>query len=256
MRFQTLLLLMCMLLSSCNQEKMIFYPESLQKDYVFKFKNEFEEIFIEVEDKTKIHGLLFTNDSSKGLVFYLHGNSGSNRTWGNIADLYLQNEHDIFIIDYRGYGKSDGRITSEKQFYSDLQIVYDSLKQRYNESTISIIGYSIGTGPAAKLSASNNPKLLILKAPYYNLPDMARNYVLFAPSFTFKYKFNTNEFLPNVKCPIIIFHGDADEIIDFSSSLKLQKLFKPGDRLIRLRGEKHNGINDNSIYQNELREML
>lgn len=254
---QIVLLFGCILLfTSCKQEKMLFYPDILPSDYRFTFDNKFQEYTISVDSKTSINGLLFHADSSKGLIFYLHGNAGSIYSWGNIADLYLKNNYDIFILDYRGYGKSQGRIMSEKQLYKDNQIVYDSLKTIYDENKIIVIGYSIGTGLAAKIASTNDPKMLILQAPYFNLPDLAHKYVKIIPSFLIRYKFRTNEFLPKVKCPVIIFHGDNDEVIYTGSSIKLEKLFKPGDSLIILKGQGHNGINVNETYKEELKEIL
>lgn len=130
------------------------------------------------------------------------------------------------------------------------------MKASYNESDIVIIGYSIGTGPAAKLASANNPKLLILKAPYYNMTDLVHKYYKIIPSFLIRYKFKTNEFIKQVKCPVIIFHGDKDEVIYQGSSDKLKALFKEGDRLIILEGQTHNGINDNRKYREELKKLL
>lgn len=244
------------LLSSCSQEKMLFFPQKLPSNYQFTFNQEFQEFFFKVDKKTKLNGVLFHTDSSKGLIFYLHGNAGSIDSWGNIASIYLKNNYDFFILDYRGFGKSEGKISNEKQLYKDIQIVYDSLKTKYYENSIIIIGYSIGTGLAAQLASTNKPKLLILKAPYYNLPDLAHTYIKILPSFLIRYKFPTNEYITKIKCPITIFHGNQDEVIYVGSSEKLKKLFKPNDQLIILEGQKHNGINDNNIYKKELKILL
>jgi esterase/lipase len=235
---------------------MLFYPNTLPADYKFSFDHPFKEYFIKVDEKTSLNGLLFSADSARGLVFYLHGNGGSLDSWGNIADIYLNNHYDFFIPDYRGYGKSQGRISSERQLYKDIQIVYDSLKSVYSEDQIVIIGYSIGTGPATWLASNNNPKMLILKAPYYNLPDLVHQYIKIIPSFFIRYKFRINEYITRVICPVIIFHGNQDEVIYVGSSFKLQKNFKTGDRLILLDGQKHNEINENKIYQAELKKIL
>lgn len=257
-RFRKILFLLglVIIVTACNQEKMLFYPEKLPVDHKFTFDSEFEEYFFQVDNNTVLNGLLFHADSSKGLVFYLHGNAGSIDSWGEIAGVYLSNNYDFFILDYRGYGKSQGKISGEKQLYKDIQIVYDSLKPMYSENTIVIIGYSIGTGLAAHLASTNNPKLLILKAPYFNLPDLAHQYIKVIPSFLIRYKLRTNEFIKNTKCPVIIFHGDQDEVIYVGSSYKLKDLFKPEDRLIILEGQGHNGINDNPVYLETLKGIL
>ena len=97
------------------------------------------------------------------------------------------------MIDYRGYGKSQGHINSEQQFLEDVQLAYDFVKKRYPENKIIVLGYSIGTGAAANVTANNHPCLLILQAPYYSLTDMMRHKYSIIPTFILKYKFETDK---------------------------------------------------------------
>ena len=189
------------------QHKLIFFPEKLRNDYQFEFYGAFEEINITMADGALLNGILFRSDSSRGLIFYLHGNAGSLRGWGEIAQTYTNLDYDLFMPDYRGYGKSEGRIRSEEQFFNDMQIAYEPMKQLYPEDKIIILGYSIGTGAAAKLASTNNPKLLILQAPFYSLIDMKKRYFPFIPGFLLKYKFETHKYIQKCKMPIVIFHG-------------------------------------------------
>lgn len=242
-------------LTSCLQEKMLFYPEKLSKTHAYLFSSEFEELSIPVSKKVNLNGLLFKADSSKGVILYLHGNAGSIDSWGKISNVYTENNYDFFVFDYRGYGKSDGRIKSEKLLYEDNQMVYDSLKSIYNEKNIIVIGYSLGSGFAAKLCADNNPKMLILEAPYYSMVELARKYVKIPP-FLIRYKIRTDERIPEVDCPITIFHGDNDKVTYTESSLKLKDLLKDTDRLVILKDQKHNGINRNTEYIKELAKIL
>ena len=113
---------------------MIFHPSALPQDYKFSFEGSYQEVKIPTFDDKKLHGLLFKADSSKGLVFYLHGNAGALDTWGDIANVYTSLNYDIFILDYRGFGKSEGSIYSEAQFYNDVQAAYDLMKKNYSEN--------------------------------------------------------------------------------------------------------------------------
>lgn len=239
-----------------NQENFIFFPEKLERSFRFLFEKPFEEIFINREDGVDIHGLLFKTAKPKGLVFYLHGNAGSLRSWGGVAETYVDLDFDIFILDYRGYGKSGGKISSEEQFYSDVQAAYDDMKKRYEEDRIVILGYSIGSGPAARVASDNSPGLLILQAPYFSMVDIMKRIYPLVPSFLLKYKFRTDQFIKKCRMPVIIFHGDQDEVIYYPSSLKLQKLFKTEDRLITLKGQYHNGMTDNPEYKMKLMQIL
>jgi len=238
------------------QEKLIFFPQKLPGNYTFQFDQHFEELHFTTGDKTVLHGILFKAASSKGLIFYLHGNAGSLQSWGEIAKTYTDLRYDLFMLDYRGYGKSGGRISNEKQLYNDIQLVYDSLKQKYDEKKIIVLGYSIGTGPATELASANHPALLILQAPYFNLTDMMKHSFPVIPAFILKYRFETNIFLKACSMPVIIFHGNKDEVIYYGSSLKLKELFKPADTLVTLNGQGHNGISDNPEYLTGLQKIL
>ena len=241
------------------QESLIFHPKKLDAGFSYTFKQKFEELNITVSDNKKLNGVLLKcsdTADAKGLIFYLHGNAGAMDTWGEVGKNYAPLNYDVFILDYRGFGKSEGKIYSEKQFYGDVQTAYDELRKKYNEKNIVIIGYSIGTGAAAMLASKNNPKLLVLQAPYYSLIDMMHHTYPFVPNFLLKYKFETFAFIEKVKAPVLIFHGDADEIIYYGSSLKLKEHFKTGDRLVTLPGAGHLGMNHNPDYLTEMRKVL
>lgn len=237
------------------QEKLMFYPDKLERSYQYSFDESYEEMMIKTSDDKLINALLFKADITKGLIFYLHGNAGSLESWGTVAKIYTDLNYDVFILDYRGFGKSEGSINSEKQLYEDNQIAYNLMKESYNEENIIVLGYSIGTGMAAKLASENNPKLLIMQAPFYSFKEMMSNQFYF-PTFILKYKFRTNEYLEQCECPIVIFHGDRDEIVNYKWSLKLKEEFKDKIQLITLHGEVHNGITDNIDYRMELENVL
>jgi uncharacterized protein len=250
-----LYLIVCALLY-LFQEKIIFFPQRLDKNYQFEFNNRFEELSFKSKDGPILHGLLFKADSAKGLIFYLHGNAGSLSSWGEVAKTYTDLNYDVFILDYRGYGKSEGAINGQEQLFEDNQLVYDYLKQLYSEDRIIVLGYSIGSGLASKLTATNNPGLLILQAPYYNLTDIMRQSISFIPTFILKYKLATNEYLKDCKMPVVIFHGTDDEVISYRSSLKLKEEFKDQVTLITLVGQGHNGMTDNEDYKREIKQIL
>ena len=246
------------LLIGCHQERMVFHATTIPLDFKYEFNNSFEEVFIPINDEVKINGLLFKAKDSKGLVFYLHGNAGTLKTWGTVADTYLKNNYDFFIMDYRQFGKSTGVINKEKDMYNDIQVVYDSIQSQFNyqEKDIVIIGYSIGTGFSAKLASDNNPKQLVLKAPYYSIPNLINQSFKIVPHFIIKYKLPTFKYLKKVKAPVTIFHGDADKTIPIKSSYKLQKHFKNTDSLIVLPGNGHGGLHANEIYQTGIYKIL
>ena len=238
------------------QERLIFFPEKLESNHQFHFHQPVEELFITMEDGVSLNGLLFKAKDSKGLVFYLHGNAGSLSTWGTVASAFTDRDYDVFILDYRGYGKSEGHISGQTQIFNDVQIAYNQLKTSYSEDNIIVLGYSIGSGPAAKLASANNPKMLILLAPFYSLTDLMTKLFPFVPTFILKYKFENYKFIQACKMPVIVFHDKQDEVIPYDSSLKLKKCFKKEDRLISSDGYGHNGLSLSDEFNRGLNEIL
>lgn len=256
------LLIAYLLLCSCYyflQEKFLF-THTKPSNYTYQFKGRFEERNIQTRDGKKLNGLLFTSDSSKGLIFYLHGGGHTLDKWGKYAPTYTNMHYDIFFLDYRGFGKSEGDVPTEKQLYSDVQDAYNDLKTTYHEDSIIVFGYSFGTAPAAMLASANHPRMLVLQAPYYNGEEAVKNNYPFlyaiTPSFLLKYKLNTAQFVEKTKAPIALFHGTNDSTFNISQAYKLKELFKPGDELIVLNGQGHNGFTENPEYVKELERVL
>ncbi len=238
------------------QENLIFSPQKLDNAFEFKFDQPFEEKNIQAIDGTNLSGILFKVPDSKGLIFYLHGNSGSINSCGIVAETFTTLHYDVFMLDYRGYGKSEGSITEEEQTHQDVQTAYNELKKLYPENKILVLGYSIGTGFAARVASENSPRLLILHAPYYNLRDLMRHKYPIAPTFILRYQLKTNEYLKKCSMPVAIFHGDKDRGIYVGSSIKLEKEFKSADTLVILTGQGHNGIIANEVYQQVIPKLL
>jgi len=237
------------------QEKLLFLPTKLSKDYVFRFDNPFEEKNFEVGKNISLNALLFKAKDPKGVVLFLHGNGGAIHGWGQGADIYLENNYDVLYVDYRGYGKSDGKIEGEAQLISDSQIIYDHLKKEYGEEKIIVSGTSIGTGIASQLASKNNPKKLVLISPYYSLESLIKEKVKIVPSFIIKYKLATHQFLTTDKYPILIFHGSNDELIPSHHAQQL-KSKNPSIQLHILNGFGHNNVDVSPTYIRELTEYL
>jgi pimeloyl-ACP methyl ester carboxylesterase len=241
-----------------QQERLLFFPTKLPASYRFRFPGRFEERWIAATDGTRLHGLLFPAEatSSKGLIFYLHGNAGALDSWGDVATTYTRLGYDVFLLDYRGYGKSEGRISSQQHLLTDAETAYRELLTGYAEDKVVLLGYSLGTGVAAWVAAQHRPRLLVLQAPYLSMRAMARQHYPWVPGLVVRYPLETNKVLPRITSPIVIFHGDQDEIIDYQTTLKLKALLKPQDQFITLPGVGHNGMTEDPQYQAYIRRIL
>ncbi len=250
----TVYLCVCLLIYFL-QNKLLFHPVKLPEDYAFSFDLPFKEVNYQVAEGVTINALKFSASEPKGVAYYLHGNAGSLVNWGNAAEIFVKNGYDVLMIDYRGYGKSTG-ILSKENMVSDVQYIYDQLKEDYPEESTVVYGRSLGSGIAAHLAAGNNPGLLILETPYYSLRDVAKRMFPFVPPFLLRFNFNTYEALPKISCPIYLFHGTNDEVVYFGSSMKLQPLLKEKDQLIIIEGGGHNNLNSFPDYESEMNKIL
>jgi pimeloyl-ACP methyl ester carboxylesterase len=249
----------CSVFLGCSQESLIFYPEILPPNYSFAFSEPFEEVTIPVEAAT-LNALVFRVKNSKGIVLYLHGNAGNLSSWGAVASDFTSRGYDIIIPDYRGFGKSTGKITNEKQLLDDGLAVYRMLTKTWPANRIIVYGRSIGTGIATFIARSEKPRMLIMESPYLSLIALASYHYPFLPrpifSMFLRYTFRTDRWIGDVACPVYLFHGTKDNIIPFVHSARLERLIRTPHRLIRIEGGGHNDLSDFGIFDRELNQIL
>ncbi len=239
------------------QERMLFHPTVLAMDYTYQFSQPFEEVFLKTEDEAVINAIHFKSRKPKGVILYFHGNAGDLSRWGIIAEFFVEQNYDVFIMDYRSYGKSTGML-SEQALYEDAQLCYDHLLNEYQESHIIIYGRSLGTGIGAHLASNNEPKQLILETPFYSMTDVASyRFPFFPVRYLLKYQFPTYQFLNEVKCPIAIFHGTDDGVVPFESGKKLFETLPPGQgTFVQIDGGNHNNLIEFEKYITEINSIL
>jgi uncharacterized protein len=243
------------------QRLILLHPKSLNKNHTYKFDTQHHEAFVSPEEGIELNILKFPSIDdtvSKGVLLYLHGNSDNLDRWGKHAKDFTSRGYDVVMYDFRGFGKSNGRLT-EKNLLSDAQFIYDSLKKEYPEDKIIVYGRSLGTGVATKLAADNSPKMLLLETPYYSLPDVAWEHLpIFPYRWISEFKMPTYQWIQQVRCPIHLFHGTDDEIVPYNQSIKLAKILnkEPNQILTTLEGGHHRGLAKFELYQKKLIEML
>jgi alpha-beta hydrolase superfamily lysophospholipase len=239
------------------QDYLMFKPEKLEKNFQFHYANqETEEYNVETRDGAIINGLHFKVKEPKGVVFYLKGNSKSMRGWGKFAVDFTRHGYDVIMVDYRGFGKSTGRRT-QKAVKRDLQIVYNKIKENVDEKYVILYGRSLGSGFATKLASMNNPRMLVLDAPYYSLSKVAKRYVPFMPlSVLIKFPMPTYKWLKYVQCPVHIIHGTDDKLIPYKTSVKLSKIKPKLTTLHTIIGGGHKNLNTFEYYHKVLDEII
>ena len=239
------------------QERFLFKPEKLPDDFKFDYSDQnFKEYKIDVTPGVTISGLHFHVENPKGIVIYLKGNSRSIKGWGKFAVDFGRLGYDVAMVDYRGFGKSTGK-RSEEGIKSDMQYIYDIVKEQVDEKYIIVYGRSMGSGFAAKLASKNNPRMLILESPYYSVSKSAKRYVPFLPlSLVLKFPVRTYKWLKYVNCPIKIIHGTKDNLIPYKTSIMLSNIKPNLTRLYTVIGGGHNNLNTFEEYHRMLEEIV
>ena len=201
----------------------------------FKFENlsNFEDELIYIPKKnTKskqefIPCLLLLDHSghrSKNFLLVFHGNAEdifqARKLGTKLRESLYMN---IIIIEYPGYGIYQTSEKSSETILENTTIVYDFVKGTFkiNDENIFIFGRSIGTSPAIYTASKRNPNALFIVSAFTSLKSVAGHLVGFM-SFLLKERFNSLDYIKNVKCPVLMIHGQSDSLIPFKETLILK----------------------------------
>ena len=238
-----------------KQERIILPASTLAADYRFQFDQPFEEVWIPVQGAS-LHALHFKQPNPRGVVFFLHGNAGNLVSWTTGVDFYRRVNYDLFIVDYRGYGKSTGHIENEAQLYADARAAYDAMAPLYRDKPIVIYGRSLGTALAASLARDVQPRLLVLVSPFSSLAASAAHAYPWAPGWVLKYPLRTDAIIGDIKSPILLIHGSEDKLIPLAHSERLKALARSPVELLVVPGAGHSDIHKFPVYLDGLAARL
>jgi len=238
------------------QHLFFFRPEILATHFKYQYAFPFDELDFDMPDGGKINAIHFKVPNSRGVIYYLKGNSRSIKGWGKFAKDFVSNGYDFFMMDYRGFGKSKGKRTQQKLF-DDAQFLYKWLLENYRQDQIVVFGRSFGTGIAAHVASQNHPRLLVLDSPYFSFLYNAKRYAFFLPlRWIMNYDLRTDLYLKQVTCPVHIIHGTKDRLISFQQSEKLKALFPNKVTLHAIEGGRHNNLPDFPAFFEVLYDVL
>lgn len=243
------------------EERLVFQGTSLPPDFRFDFPGKFEERWYQPAPGVRLNALYFRTDSvpRRGVVLYLHGNRDNLARWGRYAPDFTRRGYDVLMLDYRGYGKTVGTITTEAAFHADARFVYDHLKRDVPGDSLVLYGRSLGTGMATRLAAQTRPRRLLLETPYYNLPAVDRGYFPLLPyDWLSRFPFRSDAWIARVRCPVHLFHGTADWVVPYRHSLWLceKRGDDPARILTTVRGGGHKNLSKFPAYQAALDSCL
>lgn len=235
------------------QTRLIFIPTSKIEITPDLIGLNYEDVWLKVTNKNgnieTIHGWwLPNNNPNSSVLLYLHGN-GSN-IGGNLgrAEFYHQQGFSVFLIDYRGYGNSQGQFPNENRVYEDAQLAYNYLIQErgIKPESIFLYGHSLGGAVAINL-AINQPQIagIIVESTFTSLEDVAKTnsfYRLFPTRIITTQKFDSIKKINRLQSPILFIHGINDQLVPSGMSETLYNYAKVPKKLLLIEGANHNNV--------------
>jgi len=218
------------------ESRSLYFPIRPVRDTPRQVGLDYEDVFLKTSDDYKLHGWYLAS-GERHVILFFHGNGG------NISHrldkiLFLKEAGlDILIIDYRGYGRSNGA-PSEAGLYRDAKAAYDYLvlEKKIKPESIVLYGESLGGAVAADLAAKHPVGALITEETFTSVPEMARVIYPIIPSWFIRSRYDALSKIKKVTCPKLFFHSVDDEIVPFKLGQKLMEAAPEPKVFVQLRG--------------------
>ncbi len=235
-----------------TQSYYVFRPKKEITATPFDIKLYFEEIIFKSSDGINLSGWFIPSRSQKGVILFLHGKGGNISTRLTLIDYFNRKMGlSVFIIDYRGYGKSEGKPTEEGT-YMDARAAWEYLttSKKIKPGDIIIYGRSLGGSIAAWLAKEIKAELLILDSTFTSIKDIAAEMYPYLPvKRFFKFDYPTASYLKDVICPVLIIHSGEDDFIPFSHAVKLYNAANEPRQFLKTTGAHNNTyVKSEQIY--------
>jgi fermentation-respiration switch protein FrsA (DUF1100 family) len=218
----------------------IKYPDGIwnPEDYGLQV----EDVYFSTPDGVNLHGWFVPAKKPVATLLWYHGNAGNlSHRLENILALE-QLKLNIFIFDYRGYGRSEDK-PDEKGLLLDSQAAYDylKLKKKIDPEELFIFGRSLGGACAIEIASKNIASGLIIESAFTSVKDMADKMFSFFPfKFLLRSNYNSIETISLVNMPKMFIHGTNDELIPISMGRKLFEASQEPKIFYEINGAGHN----------------
>ena len=199
------------------------------------------DVWLRTRDGVRLHGWWVDRGGARAVTLLFHGNAGNLTHRANHIRRITEAGSALLIIDYRGYGKSDGW-PHESGLYSDAEAACQYvLEQGWKPSQVIAHGESLGTAVAVDLASRRRCGGVILEAPFTSARAVAMRVLpLVGPLLTSG--FDSSRKIPEIRAPLLIIHGERDEVIDFSFGRRLFEAAREPKTFWAVPGAGHNDL--------------
>lgn len=250
------------LLSACRiEDGMIFHPDPTLARTPQQVSLEFEDIFFTTRDGVRLNGWFIPHRAARSTLVWFHGNAGNiSHRVDNIKLLHDKVKVNVFIFDYRGYGRSEGR-ASEAGTYLDGEAALDLLRKKLGAKSDKMIlfGRSLGAAVATEMATRFTNQGLILESPFISIAEMARIVLPFLPiGPLLKTRYDVAATIKKIKVPLLVLHGDRDEIVPFSHGKTVFNQAPEPKKFFAIAGASHNDtyIVGGDMYFQQLKQFI
>jgi uncharacterized protein len=195
----------------------VYYPIRQIREDPGTIGLSYQDVSLNTEDGVRVHGWFIPCEGARRTVLIFHGNAGNIGDRLSYIELFHELDTHVFIIDYRGYGKSEGK-PFEEGLYRDATAAFSwwaKERQPAGEKLI-LFGESLGGAVAVNLAARVAPAGLILQSTFTSAKDMAKTNILFRLMFPLtNVRFDSATDIVRVACPKLVIHGTRDEIVPY-----------------------------------------
>jgi pimeloyl-ACP methyl ester carboxylesterase len=205
-----------------------------------------EDVWVKVTNGERVHGwfLRAKEQPPVATVLHCHGNGGNLSSVVWVAQELTKRGFDTMIFDYRGYGRSDGRLRDEWGLYADAEAVYNHLvrERGVNAEKLALYGQSLGTTAAIDLASRLPCAALVVESGLSSASDMGAVSFPWLPRllhFLAKNRFESARKMAGVKCPALIAHGTNDAVIPVDQGRKLYEMAPDPKHLVIVEGGDH-----------------
>lgn len=224
---------------------MIFFPtkEHSMKPEVFGLHA--EDVWCITKDNVKLHGWFLPAKNQDICLLLFHGNADNISIRLPKANEWVKRGISVLLIDYRGYGKSEGEINSSRDLFEDAEAALEWLGQTKNfkPERIVLYGESIGAVPVLELAQKADFKSIILEAPFTSLKELAKVHYGFAPDILLKdFEMNNEAKISKIKSPVLIVHGTEDEVVPLAMGKRLFEQAPEPKKFLEIQSAHHNDI--------------
>lgn len=205
---------------------------------------EYEDVYLHTEDDYRLHGWYIPVTNGRGTVLFFHGNAGNISGRLESISVFRDLGLNVFIFDYRGYGKSEGS-PSEKGTYKDAEAAWRFLTevQSVPPDEIILFGRSLGGGIASWLGSNVSAGAVVLESTFTSAPDLAGElYPIIPARALMTIRYPVRNFLDDLAMPVMIAHSPQDDVIPYHHGKKLYELAGEPKTWLEMRGGHNDGF--------------